>query len=544
MVREGLPEVRGEYEFLGGCRGGRHHRREEHPMKVGIIDILADSPPTGWRTGLYNFHYRRQLMGIMPQVISVWCRQLGHDVAYTTYYGQKDPLRLLPDELDVLFVSSYTQASGLAYALAKVFRQRGTLTVIGGAHARSFPTDCLRFFDLVVRDCNRELVEDILLGRYDPPAAITCGRPLADFPSVEERMPEIRIASFRNGRPLSISTVPMFSSIGCPYTCDFCVDWNSQYINRPAESLLSDLQFLSQHWPRLVIGYHDPNFAVRFDETMDVVERIPEGRRNPYVMESSLSILKPSRLSRLERTNCVFIAPGIESWVDYSNKSAVGNKRGRDKVEQVVDHLKTLARHIRGIQANMLFGGDADAGAEPVALTKEFISRVPEAWPTLNIPCPFGGTPLYDRLYREGRILHAMPFALYYNPYLVTVPKHYDAVSFYDHYIEICETAVSWSMLWRRLRVRTGSAIRGVNVARHFGLKADLTSRSHRIRAMLASNAALRVFHEGRSDELPEFYRGVLNERLGRYAELFSDGELRPVLEEPSGQSTVESGHS
>ena len=183
-------------------------------MKVGIIDILSDELSSTWGTKFYRFFFQRQYMSIMPQTIAVWCRQLGHKVHYCTFYGQKDPLHLLPDDLDVLFVASYTQASAMAYALAKVFRDRGTLTVIGGAHARSFPTDCLRFFDLVVRDCNKELVDDILRGHYDPPAVITSGRPLMDFPSVEERMPEIKIASFYNGRPSLTSIVPMLSSIG------------------------------------------------------------------------------------------------------------------------------------------------------------------------------------------------------------------------------------------------------------------------------------------------------------------------------------------
>lgn len=197
-------------------------------MKVGIIDILSDQIPSTWGSKLYHFSIQKQAAGVMPQAIAVWCRQLGHEVHYCTAYGQKDPLHLLPNDLDVLFVAAYTQASALAYALAKAFRQRGTLTVIGGAHARSFPTDCLRFFDLVVHDCNKELIEDILRGHYDPPAAITSGRQLTDFPSVEERMPYIKTASFHKGRPSLFSAVSLLSSVGCPYTCNFCVGLEQQ----------------------------------------------------------------------------------------------------------------------------------------------------------------------------------------------------------------------------------------------------------------------------------------------------------------------------
>jgi hypothetical protein len=73
----------------------------------------------------------------------------------------------------------------------------------------------------------------------------------------------------------------MLSSIGCPYTCGFCVDWNSQYVALSAEQLHADLDYLSRHDPKLVIGYHDPNFAVRFDETMGVLARVPKAGAIP-----------------------------------------------------------------------------------------------------------------------------------------------------------------------------------------------------------------------------------------------------------------------
>ncbi len=501
-------------------------------MKVGIIDILSDELSSTWGKRFYRFVFQRQYMSIMPQAIAVWCRQLGHKVHYCTFYGQKDPLHLLPDDLDVLFVASYTQASAMAYALAKVFRNRGTLTVIGGAHARSFPTDCLRFFDLVVSDCSKELVDDILRGHYHPPAVITSGRPLMDFPSVEERMPEIKIASFYNGRPSFTSIVPVLSSIGCPYTCNFCVDWNSNYSLRSKEDLCRDLHYLSQNWPQLTIGYHDPNFAVRFDETMDVIEAVPEGQRNPYVMESSLSILKENRLARLKKTGCLYVAPGIESWVEYSNKSGVGRKQGQDKLDQVVDHLKTLTHYVPGLQVNMLFGSDSDVGATPVALTKELIRRVPEAWPTINIPCPFGGTPLYDQLYQEGRILRALPFCFYYKSISDHHAQALRSTELLQPSYRIHKMVIAKDMLWQRLCTPIRPVIRLIHVLRHLGHK-TMYARLHRIHGMLASDARFRAFHEGHSDGLPEFYHHLLERRLGRYAELLSHEDRHPVLQEP-----------
>jgi hypothetical protein len=502
-------------------------------MRIGILDLLSDTLPGGWAGRAYGLYFRKQFMTIMPQAVAAWCRQMGHEVRYATYWGQADPLSLLPCDADIVFVCSFTQSSALAYAIATALRRRGALTVLGGPHARSFSADSTRFFDIVVKDCDRSLVADILRRRFDPPAVVGSGRPLTQFPSVEERMPEIRISAFHHGRPLISSIVPMLSSIGCPYTCGFCVDWSSQYVALPPEQLHADLDYLSRNHPNLIIGYHDPNFAVRFDETMGVLARIPPGRRNGYIMESSLSVLKDERMKRLTDTNCLYVAPGIESWIDYSNKSAANGRRGHDKLEKVVAQVDRLSCHVPGVQANFLFGGDSDRGSGPAELTIEFMRRLPQVWPTINIPTPFGGTPLYDELYRNGRILKAMPFAFYYNPYLAITLKHYDASTYYGHLIDLHEVLASNRMLWHRLTTRNSPAVRIFHALRTLGTRAEL-AQFRRIRARLRSDAHLRAFHEGRSDRLPDFYTGLLDKRLGRYAELFPPEARRPILEAPT----------
>lgn len=499
-------------------------------MRVGVLELLTDSQNRGYTAALYARYYRRQFMSIMPQVVAVWCRQLGHRVSYATYCGNGDPRSLLPDDLDLVFIAVYTQASALAYGLAKLYRRAGTRTVIGGPHARSFPADCLRFFDVVVKDCDRALIDDILRGRVDVPAIVTSGRPLTSLPSVEERMPEIAASAFVGGRPTLTSLVPLLASVGCPYSCSFCIDWNTKYVPMPRERLQADLAYLAKHYPGVLVGYHDPNFAVRFDETMDVIETIPPERRNRYIMESSLSILKPARLHRLRATRCVYVAPGVESWTAFSDKAAVGAKSGRDKLDQVVAHFSEIRRHVPGLQANFIFGTDADRGEEPVELTKEFIRRLPFVFPTVNIPTPFGGTPLFDEHLAKGRILRAMPFAFYYNPYLVTTLPHYDPVEYYRHLIEIHATVTSGASLVRRLSTKAPPAMHLVHTLRTFAVARDL-GEMRRLYRLLAEEPAFRAFHEGRSARLPDYYRWQFRERLGAFADLLSWEDLVPRLD-------------
>ena len=499
-------------------------------MNIGVIELLAAGCSPNWRQTLEDSLTTKQYASIMPQAVAVWARQLGHEVHYATFYGLGDPKRKLPANLDFVFMSVYTKDSALSYALAKLYRREGTVTIIGGPHAKSFPEDCLRFFDLVVTQCDQELVADILGGQYDLKSIISSGRPLTNLPSLEERMPEVRAASFFRGtRPYFATMVPLLASLGCPYTCDFCTDWNNPYSVLPPDRLEADLKYLSTSYPGVKISFQDPNFAVQFDKTMDILERVPQGQRNPYVMESSLSVLKGSRLGRLRDTNCFFVAPGVESWTDYSNKAGVGSSTGIAKVRLVAEHLKLLRSYVSGIQVNLLFGLDTDAGNDPVELTKEFMSLTPFAWPVLNIPVPFAGTPLHDNYLAENRVLEAMPFSFYYFPYLVTTLKNYDPATYYQGLLDMLLHYSNLPFLWRRIGTASSQSLRLLYTVRTIRAKEGI-GQFRRILKMLTTDKQFRDFHNGGSTRLPEFYHHEFERLLGPYASLISREERIPRL--------------
>ena len=499
-------------------------------LRVGVIELISDSVWQNWGTRFYGARFKRHYASIMPQVVAVWCQQLGHEVTYSTYFGQQDPESLLPRQLDVLFVSTYTHASATAYALAKLHGSRGALTVIGGPHARSFPNDCLRFFHLAVHDCDKELIDGVLRGSYDRDQVLTSGRALTEIPTVEERLPHILKSSLTEGRTPYAANIGLLSSVGCPYTCNFCVDWDKPYISIAGDRLRADLQFIAKRFPGVYVSYHDPNFGVQFDRTMDIISSLPENDRNPYVMESSLSILKGPRLKRLQETNCFYAAPGIESWTDYSNKTGVGRNGGREKLEGVIARMGEIHEFVPNIQANFIFGTDADEGADPIEMTKEFIRRVPYVWPTINIPTPYGRTPLYDDYLAKGRILTSMPFAFYYMPYLVMTLKNYGPLEYYQKLIDVYSTANSYKLLGARLGSTPDYSLKVLYFLRSFAFKGIL-GKLKRTLDRFRKDEEFRSFHEGRTSKLPTFYRHLYAKRLGRYAELISERDMIPELE-------------
>jgi hypothetical protein len=498
--------------------------------RVGILDVLA-LPARGPLEAASAFFLTKQYANMTPQAIAVWCRRWGHETFYAAYTGLGDPGRALPDDLDVVFVASYSQVSGLAYALARVFARDGALTVIGGPHAKAFPDDCLRFFDVVVLDCDQALVADIVDGRVEP-GSIVSSQPFDDVPTVEERLLEIVASTFWRGRPHPSSIISLLASVGCPYTCDFCIDWNVPYRQLPLERLAEDLRFCAARFPGVLLGFHDPNFAVRFDEVLDTMETVPPAARSPYMMESSLSILHERRMARLRDTNCVYAAPGIEAWGDYSTKAGVGREVGMAKVDRLVEHLTALSAHVPYLQVNFLFGVDSDAGNEPVALTREFMSRTPFVWPVVNTPHPFGGTPLFEAYRRDDRILTTLPFTFYYSPYVATTFRHYGPIEYYRHMITLFECFTAPAMLARRLASTRRGLVRGAFALRT-AVKRGRLRALRRIVARLETDREFRAFHERETTVLPEFYHREFERLLGRYAALVSRAERVPRLPRP-----------
>jgi radical SAM superfamily enzyme YgiQ (UPF0313 family) len=498
-------------------------------MRIGILDLLSAGVARRPDHTVYNYLITKQYASIMPQAISVWCRNLGHEVFYATHFGNKDPKHLLPNDLDVVFISTYTQASALAYALSKLYRKEKTLTVIGGPHAKQYPEDCLRFFDIVVGNCDRTLITEILRDRPRG-EIITSGRALNSIPCIEERMAEIRASTFLRGKSFPFTSIPLLTSIGCPNSCDFCVDWNNPYVLLPLDQLEADMRYIFQHFSSVMVGLHDPNFGVRFEQIFDVLEKIPNRKRINYTMETSLSILWGARLERLKNMGNFYIVPGIESWTAYSNKVGAWSRTNpRQKLEKVIEHFNTIHPYVSGIQANFLFGLDVDTGDELIQLTKEFASRVPFVMPNFNIPVPFGNTPLYEKYLSEDRILKAIPFIFYYMPYLVYTLKNYSPVSFYEKLINMFSYIASGSMLVKRLKSSPAPIPAGYNLVKTLGNR-QMIGKLRNILNLLNTDKQFRAFHEHETDVLPEYYHYQYDLLLGPYASLMSHEERKPVL--------------
>lgn len=482
-------------------------------LRVTVIDLVTKGP----NRSLYGRLMNANLASIMPQAIAVWCEEAGHDVRFLCYTGSEDLDREFEAPADVVFVGAFTQAALLSYAISSLYRRRGAVTVLGGPHARCYPQDAARYFDYVLGFTDKALLDEVLRERR-PHRPIgsqrSAPRQPRSLPGVRERWKFIEPTL---AKAPTIKLVPMLGSLGCPYTCEFCIDSVVDYEAMCSDQIREDLKFLLGRFPRPRVGWHDPNFAVRFDESMAAIEdAVPPGRID-FIAESSLSLLSEPHLRRLQRNGFQAILPGIESWYSMGDKSKTGRATGIDKVRHVSEHVNTILKYIPYVQTNFVLGLDMDRGSEPFELTKKFLDLTPGAFPGYSLLTAFGqAAPLNLTYQRAGRVL-PFPFHFLNNNHAMNVrPQNYTWSTFYDHLVDLTRDSFSWKRIGRRFNANRGSIPKWMNVMRAISSEGLGRVRYHStIRGLLDRDHTVRNFFEGESPTVPRFYQDRVRHDLG-----------------------------
>jgi hypothetical protein len=492
--------------------------------RIGIVDLVARGPTRALYARLMN----PNLASIMPQVLGVWCEEEGHDVRLICYTGFEDLSAQLDQDVDLLIVGSFSQSAQLAYAISSFFRRRGAVTVLGGPHARCYPQDARRYFDYVLGFTDKPTLKTVLdecaphrpLGR----ALSAPGQP-ATLPGVRERW---RFIEPILARAPALKIVPMIGSLGCPYTCPFCIDSTVAYQPLGFQQLRDDLRFLRTRMRRPRVAWHDPNFGVRFNDYMGAIEEaVPPGSID-FIAESSLSLLSEPHLARLRKNGFKAMLPGIESWYELGAKSKTGKTTGMEKVRQVSQHVNLVLKYIPYVQTNFVLGLDSDHGEEPFELTKRFVDLTPGAFPGYSLLSAFGqAAPLNLEYQRAGRVL-AFPHHFLNNHHAMNVrPKNYSWPEFYDHVIDVARHTFSWPNIARRFGATRAAIPRWMNVVRAVSSEGFGRIRYYStVRRMLGEDRAFRAFFEGESEVLPEFYVERVRRDLGPLWESLPEGAL------------------
>jgi radical SAM superfamily enzyme YgiQ (UPF0313 family) len=324
-----------------------------------------------------------------------------HEVSYHEI-DELRPGEPLPDA-DLVGISSFTAMIDDAYALADRCRARGAVVVLGGLHVSMMPDEALEHADAVVLNGAEgawpRLLEDLEAGRlrrvYPGATAGVFDPPLAAMPRFD----------LLESRPYNRVTVQ--TSRGCPRACEFCaasLRIASRFNQKPVEAVVAEIRAARRHFREPFFEFADDNTFLHRAWSKELLRALAREEIR-YFTETDASVADdPELCDLLAASGCKQVLIGFESpsESDLAGMDPAGWKRRQvPRLKRVVDTLQS-----RGVSVNGCFilGLDNQTPeAFPLVLDAVRASGLAEVQYTVLTPFP--GTPLYDRLRREGRLL-------------------------------------------------------------------------------------------------------------------------------------------
>lgn len=302
-----------------------------------------------------------------------------------------------PTDLVAMSVETYTFRR--AAQIASEYRRRGVPVVMGGFHATLCPEDAARYAEAVVigeaESAWPRLLDDFRHGRLESTyRGIDAG--------FERGTTRYDRRLFRGKRYLPIGLVE--TARGCRFKCSFCAIqsfFERRTARRDLDGVLAELAALkSRH---RFFFFVDDNFAGNPAEAKDFMRALAPLKLR-WVTQLSIDAAHDEEfLALARRSGCKGALIGFES-LDAANLRAMG-KAFNTMRGGYGNALANLKRHGIRVYGTFTFGHDHDRedsfyAAADFALQHGFYLAA------FNHLTPFPGTPLYEQLEREGRLLY------------------------------------------------------------------------------------------------------------------------------------------
>ncbi|MCG6859201.1 MAG: B12-binding domain-containing radical SAM protein [Salaquimonas sp.] len=303
----------------------------------------------------------------------------------------------IPDGLDVDLVAMtvITGTAPRAYELARRFRAENIPVVLGGPHVTLMPREAATHADAIcIGYAERswpQLLRDFAGGkmrpRYEQGDDFNLDDPVFPRRELLDRRKYITHAVFEATR-------------ACAHACEFCVSpsaWGRRQFQKPVEHVVEDIRRVGAR-RNIFIDLNlisDRAYAERLFRALQ-----PLGIRW-FGLVTSLIGRDPELMKLMAASGCSGVLIGFES-ISEDALGAIRKKFNRpDLYADLIDQLHALGISIYGC---FVFGHDDD-DTGVFEHTAQFVIDTGIDLPRFAIQTPFPGTPLFNRLQAQGRIL-------------------------------------------------------------------------------------------------------------------------------------------
>jgi radical SAM superfamily enzyme YgiQ (UPF0313 family) len=305
---------------------------------------------------------------------------------------------------DLVAISTFSAQVFEAYAIADRLRAAGVRVAMGGLHVSVEPEEALQHADYVIVGEGENVWPKLVqaAARDEHRGVWQANR----FGLVDVQNLPVPRYDLLADRPYNRFTVQ--TSRGCPWRCDFCassVMLRHAYRKRPVNAVIRDVEAIIRLRDYAFLEFADDNTFVDKAWGKELCRALAPMKLK-WFTETDISVADdPELLELMREAGCRQVLVGVES----PGPSALdgielrANFKAR-RARSAMTALRRIQEH--GITANGCFVlglGEHTPGIFQEVL--DFALAVPLYEVQITVLTPFPGTPLYQRLLREGRLL-------------------------------------------------------------------------------------------------------------------------------------------
>ena len=379
-------------------------------MKIGFVAIsgvrVEDRELLELGLTLPGFVERSKVIASLPSLGLLTLASMTPPRHERAYFEVEDLAEMteLPSDLDLAAISSFSAKIHQAYELADRFRAQGTPVVMGGPHVTAVPEEAALHADAVVVGEGEavwpHVLDDADRGRLQPVYQSDGSFDLADAP-----MPAFEMLDIKRYNRLTVQ-----ASRGCPHRCEFCASsvlLSRRYKQKPIARVLAEIDRICELWRRPFIEFADDNAIVDKSYWRELLTQL-KMRNIRWFAETDLSVHRDAELLTLMReSGCSQVLVGFESPLEAGLDGV--ELRSNWKAKHWPEYIAAV-QHIQsqGIRVNGCFVLGLDGHTPEIFdAVYEFARRTELFDVQITVLTPFPGTPLFERLRSEDRLLDA-----------------------------------------------------------------------------------------------------------------------------------------
>lgn len=337
---------------------------------------------------------------------------------------------------DVVGISCLTSSAPRAYELAKFWREHGAFVVLGGAHVSMMPEEARQHADAIVvgpgetgwpqllRDWRSGTPQKIYAAEY--PEQLSSPFPKRDLQQTHAHF---------------LAAPPVLVNRGCRNACHYCsipALYNRISVNRPIDEVIEDIKRLKARNILLFASTlsADKAYASELFEAL-----IP--LRIKWSSADTIDVAEDrAYLDLMVRSGCEGLLIGFESF-GQQNLNTVGKRC--NQVQRYRESVQTLHKNGVTVLGCFMLGFDHDTPAS-LRQMPELVDDIGIDVARYAIVTPFPGTPLFQRLKKEGRIF-TEDWSLYDSGHVVFRPRQMSPETLQQAYYDV------WRKTYRLPRI-------------------------------------------------------------------------------------------